>query len=139
MKEFPKTNDTAGSNLRQLATGRRMLVPPAGKLSERIEALRETALALLNKVDLLEDRAGVGERVEFNLHDEVRRYEIDLILRALQRTQGHQVRAARLLGIKVTTLNSKIKRYGIGLECFELADTIPLNDEPPQYRENMNY
>jgi DNA-binding NtrC family response regulator len=39
----------------------------------------------------------------------VRRFEIDLIRRALEQTGGHQSRAARLLGMNATTLNSKIK------------------------------
>jgi DNA-binding NtrC family response regulator len=39
----------------------------------------------------------------------VRRFEIDLIRRALDQTGGHQSRAARLLGLNATTLNSKIK------------------------------
>src|SRR5687767_2521847 len=50
-----------------------------------------------------------------NFYDEVRRFEIDLIRRALERTGGHQSRAARLLGMNATTLNSKIKTYGISL------------------------
>ena len=47
--------------------------------------------------------------------DEVRRFEIDLIRRALDQTGGHQSRAARLLGMNATTLNSKIKTYNIQL------------------------
>jgi hypothetical protein len=31
----------------------------------------------------------------------------------LIQTGGHQTRAARLLGVKVSTLHEKIKRYGI--------------------------
>jgi len=31
----------------------------------------------------------------------------------LERTGGNQVRAARLLGVKATTLNAKLKRYRI--------------------------
>src|SRR5437763_578173 len=50
-----------------------------------------------------------------NFYDEVRRFEIDLIRRALDRTGGHQSRAARLLGMNATTLNSKIKTYNIQL------------------------
>ena len=46
---------------------------------------------------------------------EVRRFEIDLIRRALDQTGGHQSRAARLLGMNPTTLNSKIKTYNINL------------------------
>ncbi|MEJ7713362.1 MAG: helix-turn-helix domain-containing protein [Pyrinomonadaceae bacterium] len=50
-----------------------------------------------------------------NFYDEVRRFEIDLIRRALEQTGGHQSRAARLLGMNATTLNSKIKTYNIQL------------------------
>lgn len=48
-----------------------------------------------------------------NFYDEVKRFEIDLIRRALEQTGGHQSRAARLLGLNATTLNSKIKTYNI--------------------------
>jgi DNA-binding NtrC family response regulator len=50
-----------------------------------------------------------------NFYDQVRRFEIDLIQRALEQTSGHQSRAARLLGMNATTLNSKIKSYRINL------------------------
>jgi DNA-binding NtrC family response regulator len=48
-----------------------------------------------------------------NFYEEVKRFEIDLIRRALDQTAGHQSRAARLLGLNATTLNSKIKAYDI--------------------------
>lgn len=48
-----------------------------------------------------------------DLEEEISRYEIDLIKRALELTGGHQSRAARLLRMNPTTLNSKIKKYGI--------------------------
>ncbi|MFN2501986.1 MAG: sigma-54-dependent transcriptional regulator [Pyrinomonadaceae bacterium] len=48
-----------------------------------------------------------------NFYDEVKKFEIDLIRRALDQTAGHQSRAARLLGLNATTLNSKIKSYNI--------------------------
>ena len=50
-----------------------------------------------------------------NFYEEVKRFEIDLIRRALEQTGGHQSRAARLLGMNATTLNSKIKTYNINL------------------------
>lgn len=49
--------------------------------------------------------------VGIRMRDEVARYEMDLIRAALQLTRNHQGRAARMLGIKATTLNSKIKKY----------------------------
>src|SRR2546421_4613682 len=55
----------------------------------------------------------VAHGIDF--YDEVRRFEIDLIRRALEQTGGHQSRAARLLGMNATTLNSKIKTYNIQL------------------------
>jgi len=48
-----------------------------------------------------------------DLQAEVHRFEAELIRSALARTQGRQRRAARLLGMKVTTLNAKIRRYKI--------------------------
>lgn len=48
-----------------------------------------------------------------NFYDEVKSFEIDLIRRALDQTAGHQSRAAQLLGLNATTLNSKIKAYNI--------------------------
>ena len=48
-----------------------------------------------------------------NFYEQVRSFEIDLITRALDQTGGHQSRAARLLGLNATTLNSKIKSYNI--------------------------
>lgn len=38
-----------------------------------------------------------------------------IIIRVLDRTGGNQKEAAGLLGIKYTTLNEKIKKYGITL------------------------
>jgi DNA-binding NtrC family response regulator len=48
-----------------------------------------------------------------SFYDEVSRFEIELIRRALEITGGHQSRAAKLLGMNNTTLNSKIKVYNI--------------------------
>lgn len=48
-----------------------------------------------------------------SFYDEVSRFEIELIRKALEFTGGHQSRAAKLLGMNNTTLNSKIKVYNI--------------------------
>jgi DNA-binding NtrC family response regulator len=47
------------------------------------------------------------------LEERVRKFEIELISDALIQTGGRQNGAAKLLGIKLTTLNAKIKRYKI--------------------------
>jgi transcriptional regulator with GAF, ATPase, and Fis domain len=54
--------------------------------------------------------------------EEVRRFEADLIRRALTLTGGHQRRAARLLNLKVTTLNALIRRHRIEPRAFKAAD-----------------
>ena len=69
---------------------------------------------LLDQLDVLEKDATSsvgGSRV--NLRDEVRRFEIDLIQRALAQTRGSQVQAAKLLGVNATTLHEKMNRYGL--------------------------
>jgi DNA-binding NtrC family response regulator len=48
-----------------------------------------------------------------SFYDEVNRFQIELIHRALEMTGGHQSRAAKLLGMNTTTLNSKIRYYNI--------------------------
>jgi DNA-binding NtrC family response regulator len=82
----------------------------------RIEMLEELTLTLLKEIALLKDiqklQAQVDER-GLSLPDEVRRFEIEIIRRTLLRTGGHQARAAHLLGVNATTLNSKLKRYHI--------------------------
>jgi DNA-binding NtrC family response regulator len=87
--------------------------PGDASLSNRIAALRELTLTLLREVEALGGNPAHEIKRGINLQDEVRRFEIDLIRYALRQTGGHQVRAARLLGMKVTTLNSKIIRYHI--------------------------
>jgi DNA-binding protein Fis len=54
-----------------------------------------------------------------NFYDEVQRFETHLIKMALTETAGNQARAARLLGIKATTLNSKIKLFDIDAHAVE--------------------
>ncbi len=53
---------------------------------------------------------GPDEPAEMSFYEEVRRFEIGLITRALRRAHGRQNAAARLLGLKATTLNAKMKQ-----------------------------
>jgi DNA-binding NtrC family response regulator len=77
-----------------------------------LDNLREAALTLLREVEALASRQPQNGH-KLGLQEEVQRYESELIRQALQRTGGNQRRAAKLLGVKVTTLNCKIKRLGI--------------------------
>lgn len=81
-------------------------------MDNRLNTLREVALTLLREVESLRVSQPATKR-SLRLQDEVRRFEIDLIRSALSRTAGNQTRAAQLLGVKITTLNTKIKRYKI--------------------------
>ncbi|MDX6695898.1 MAG: Bacterial regulatory protein, Fis family [Blastocatellia bacterium] len=79
----------------------------------RIEALKKLTRQLLREVQSLEAARTPYAKSSIRLSEEVQRFEVDLIRCALARTSGNQRRAAFLLGIKATTLNSKIKRYNI--------------------------
>jgi len=85
------------------------LLEIADKLLQETETLaRDTAFTdESNRLRSL----SLSEGIDF--YSEVERFETGLIRLALDQTGGHQARAARLLRIKPTTLNSKIKLYGI--------------------------
>jgi DNA-binding NtrC family response regulator len=101
----------------------RFLAQTETELDERIEALREVAVSLLKEVEGLREPQTLSLPPTIKLPEEVRRFETVLISQALQRTGGNQTRAARLLGVKVTTLNTKIKRYNIPLPSL-----VPLSE-----------
>ena len=77
-----------------------------------LDSLREAALTLLREVESLATRHPQNKS-RLGLQEEMQRYESELIRDALHRTRGNQRRAAKLLGVKVTTLNCKIKRLGL--------------------------
>jgi DNA-binding NtrC family response regulator len=80
-----------------------------------LDSLREAALTLMREVESLANMQEPQTNGKLVLQEEVQRFESELIRQALQRTHGNQRRAAKLLGVKVTTLNCKIKRLGIEL------------------------
>jgi DNA-binding NtrC family response regulator len=94
-------------------------------LARKVESLREVAVALLKQIEELEGAlaAGGAGRAGTDLHTEVQRFETEIIRDTLRKTGGHQRRAARLLGVKVSTLNAKIRRYGIRPEelCMDVS------------------
>lgn len=80
------------------------------------QVMKNVALALISEGATQEREPASGaERPdapeEMSFYDEVRRFEIGLITRALRRAHGKQTAAARLLGLKTTTLNAKMKQY----------------------------
>lgn len=82
-------------------------------LSHKISSLKQNAFALIQEVKELGNLSYLDLTSGIDLYEELHRFEVRLIQQALEETDGHQVQAARLLGLNITTLNAKIKRYGI--------------------------
>jgi DNA-binding NtrC family response regulator len=98
----------------ELVKGTKVSAPKADQLGSRtLKTLKEIALALSIAVEALGSAHLSDVEGGTDFYEEVRRFEVALIQRALKQTGGNQKRAARLLNLKQTTLNEKIKRYNI--------------------------
>ena len=104
-------------NVRELETAveRAVIIARTNELT--LDCLREE---ILNPASRGGGQAGITDSASaldiaggISFYDEVSRFEIELIRRALELTNGHQSKAAKLLGMNNTTLNSKIKVYNI--------------------------
>ncbi|HEY8188978.1 MAG TPA: helix-turn-helix domain-containing protein [Pyrinomonadaceae bacterium] len=97
-----------------------------------IATLKELVLRLLSELHCVAEINTLSIVDGLDFYDEVSRFEIDLIKRALFQTGGHQVKAAKLLNLKVTTLNSKIKHYNINpggfSNIYPLVETLKIED-----------
>ena len=103
-----RSTETLGERLKKIAVRTNVKL--------QVQALSDMVNKLLDEVENLQSEDTDSDEMPFlNLRDEVRRFEIDLIQRALTRSQGSQVEAARLLGLNTTTLHEKIKRYRLHL------------------------
>ena len=114
-RRVPSGNEPDISKLRELAFN--------GDLTQ----LRDIALGLLNGLKSFEQATDQGQ-TKLNFKEQVEEFERSLIRSALIRTGGNQRRAARALGIKATTLNAQIKRYGI--EVTSLSEAPEVEDFP---------
>ena len=81
----------------------------------RFRILQELATKLISEVETITDASTrIPPPIHFDdgfkLYDQLQRFESDMIRLALYLSGGRQNKAARLLGIKSTTLNAKIKR-----------------------------
>jgi len=104
-------------NVRELENiiERAVVIAPTDEIT--VECLRQEVRNPELLGQIMKDSEGSSGDIDLsrgvNFYDKVRHFEIDLIRRALDQTGGHQSRAARLLGLNATTLNSKIKSYNI--------------------------
>ncbi|MFV0387717.1 MAG: sigma-54-dependent transcriptional regulator [Pyrinomonadaceae bacterium] len=104
-------------NVRELENiiERAVVISPTDELTK--DSLRPEVLNPDHSIRMIADSDGKSIGIDIangvTFYSEVKKFEIDLIRRALEQTGGHQSRAARLLGLNATTLNSKIKSYKI--------------------------
>ena len=87
-----------------------------GIATGKTKFLEHLAYTLLREVQSLSEIPLLDIEEGFDLYEEVSRFEKSIIERVLLHTGCHQLRAARLLHLKPTTLNSKIKHYQINLD-----------------------
>jgi DNA-binding NtrC family response regulator len=106
-------------NVRELENiiERAVVIAPTDEIT--VECLRPEVLNPELAQEMIRDSSGSSAQIDISqgltFYDEVKKFEIDLIQRALEQTSGHQSRAARLLGLNATTLNSKIKSYNLNV------------------------
>ena len=104
-------------NVRELETAieRAVIIARGDELT--LDCLREEIVNLEGRIGAqsgtVESASSLDIASGISFYDEVSRFEIELIRRALELTNGHQSKAAKLLGMNNTTLNSKIKVYNI--------------------------
>lgn len=117
---------TNRQNERSLSIDEQVQSPSA--MNNRLEALKVLSQSLLREVEALKSNTkSESEMIEevkegkIDLEKEVQQFEVELIRCALVRTGGRQRRAAKLLNVKISTLNAKIKRYGIATSGLEFA------------------
>ncbi len=90
-------------------------------VNNRLEALKTLSNSISGQIAAIQREERVAGQNRIDLAEEVNRYEADLIRCALFRTGGRQRQAARLLNVKVSTLNAKIKRLGISIENLSVV------------------
>jgi DNA-binding NtrC family response regulator len=94
---------------------------------QKLKVMKEIALVLVEEIEALGYVRSVNISRGIKLHDEMRMFEVHLVQSALERTGGHQTKAAQLLGINLTTLHNKLKRLNISPD--NLVDAPVLHED----------
>jgi transcriptional regulator with GAF, ATPase, and Fis domain len=89
-------------------------------MQNQLEALKSLSYLFIREINSLEQRQEtleeeIGNEQPISLLSELQRFEVKMIRCAMIRAMGNQTKAARLLGLKVTTLNMKLRRFKIDL------------------------
>lgn len=83
------------------------------------EVLKSMALALESKAENPTGFLDFDVKLGLNFYEEVTKFEIKLLRQALTFCRGNQRAAAKLLHLKTTTLNTKVKMYRLDLTSNE--------------------
>lgn len=85
----------------------------AGTSYKKFTRLRRIALTLRDQINAIENELPIDGGNPMDLAAEVKSFECELIKTVLARVGGNQTRAAKLLGLRLSTLSEKIKRFGL--------------------------
>ena len=83
------------------------------RTAPRMNIVKQLASKMLEELENVNETEKINFGKDFSLYEQIRKIEIDIIRHALSLTNNNQRMAAQMLGINNTTLNSKLKRYGI--------------------------
>ena len=87
----------------------------------RIGIVKQLLNKLLSELETVNENERVNLDENFNLNEQMKNFEMDIIRQALFLTDNNQRLAAQMLGINYTTLNAKMKRFGIGCKGENLG------------------
>lgn len=88
-------------------------------MNPEVSLIKSLVTTLISEINPSQGNEKLIRREEkINLPEKISEFEIKLIKFALVKTGGNQRRAARFLGLKVTTLHNKIKKYNIKYPKF---------------------
>jgi transcriptional regulator with GAF, ATPase, and Fis domain len=79
----------------------------------KMEVLGSTIRALLREATLRAEPVTIDPEIGIDFYENVARFEIHLIESALEMAGGRQNKAAKLLNLRTSTLNWKIKKLDI--------------------------
>jgi DNA-binding NtrC family response regulator len=105
------------------------------KVRPNVNMLKRLAKLMMDEVSEIEETGELQLGDGFKLDNYIEQFEINIIRYALQLSGNNQLTASRLLGIKATTLNAKIKRFKLsttangGGEWVDVKRNTPPNSQ----------
>lgn len=91
----------------------RSFIRDKARVASGLDSLRRTVRDLLDEVDASIRPVQIDAEKGIDFYEAVSRYEAQLIETALELTGGRQNRAAALLKMRKSTLNSKMKQLNL--------------------------